>query len=105
MTEVEQFPPVVAALRRAVAELCTGRRDVAVAQWLDLTDVPAVITDVVGSCAAGLAGRRRIRLDGRRRHRDLQAADGRRWTLPGGRDSRLPWRRPVCDGGLPGQGL
>ena len=105
MTEVEQLPPVVAAFRRAVAERCAGLRDVAVAQWLDLTDVPAVLTDVVGSCAAVLAGRPRIRRDGRRGHLDLQAADGRRSTLPGGHDSRRPWRRPVRDGGLPGQGL
>ena len=151
MTGVEQPPPVVAALRRAVVELCAGRHDVAVeqgpvtdepgshgwrtalspsgqgsgvwfwfdgfdedlmlfvddeyyAEWLDLTDVPAVVADVVGICAAVLDGRLWVSRDGRRRHLDLQAPDGRRWTLPGGRDSLLPWRRPARDGGLPGHG-
>ena len=152
MTDVEQPPLVVTALRRAVEELCAGRRDVAVehddvteepgspgwdtalspvgrgssvwfwydgfdedlmlmvddeyyAEWLDLIDVPAVVADVVGICAAVLAGRLRVRRDGRRRHLDLETADGRRWSLPGGRDSLLPWRRPVRDGDLPGYGL
>ena len=59
------------------------------AEGVDLADVPAVVADAVGIRAAVLVGRPSVRRDGWRRHLDLEAEDGRRWALPGGRDSVL----------------
>lgn len=152
MGDVEDHPPpLVAALRRAVEELCVGRTDVTVEhdfvdeagscgwstvltpagrglqiwswfdgfdrdlmlivgdeyyfEWLDLSDGAAVVADVLGICSAVLSGRARARRAGMRRHVDVWAEDGRRWTGAG--RATWPWTRfpgAARDGTLPGYG-